>query len=469
MSLVEDGDPAAEKAVLAACFKYGKDVYIDVADIIQQPNTFTIPYNESLYAVFQKCFEDLDQEHIDIASIYSAGKQMAISSWLERDEFKHHLNSIANFHILPGNVVGKATKIRRLAVKREILDRIEDIKGDIKGVSGDEPISKIFGMLENPIFDLSRLLNDSGSEAVKLGDVAQSYIKEKLENPVTQMGISTALPTWDACIGGGLRASTINLIGARAKTFKSGLAINMAKEIARLDIPVLYIDTELQDFEQIPRILGSLSQVELNKIETGQFGNNPLSRQKIEDKVKELEQLPIYHKNVALLSFEEHVSTMRRWLHKVPKVNKDGSANPCVIIYDYMKLMDATILDSLKEYQALGFLISSLHNFSVKYKIPILTFSQLNRDAVNKISSTNIAGSDRLLWFASNVSFLYEKTQEELDLEGYESGNFKIYLSACRHGPGLKSKHINLNVNLKTFEMKELGLPELYQNDAIEF
>ena len=66
---------------------------------------------------------------------------------------------------------------------------------------------------------------------------------------------------------------------------------------------------------------------------------------------------------------------MRRWISRVVGLNDKGKANDCVIIYDYLKLMDsAEIKGDMKEFQILGFMITALHNLSLKYEVPILNF-----------------------------------------------------------------------------------------------
>lgn len=102
---------------------------------------------------------------------------------------------------------------------------------------------------------------------------------------------------------------------------------------------------------------------------------------------------------------------MRRWLVKDVGLNDDGTAKDCVIFYDYIKLMDtAGLSQDVKEYQLLGFMMTSLHNFAVKYKVPIVAFIQLNRDGINKESTDTASGSDRIVWLCSNFT-IFKKNQ----------------------------------------------------------
>jgi hypothetical protein len=129
---------------------------------------------------------------------------------------------------------------------------------------------------------------------------------------------------------------------------------------------------------------------------------------------------------------------MRRWLVQEVGLNDDGTAKDCVIFYDYLKLMDTAGMDKdLKEYQLLGFMMTALHNFAVKYQVPIMAFIQLNRDGITKESTDSASGSDRIIWLCSNFSIFKRKSDEEIAEDAGQSGNRKLVPVVSRHGGGL--------------------------------
>ena len=129
---------------------------------------------------------------------------------------------------------------------------------------------------------------------------------------------------------------------------------------------------------------------------------------------------------------------MRRWLIKEVGLNEDGTAKDCVIFYDYLKLMDsAGISQDMKEYQVLGFMMTALHNFATKYKVPIVAFIQLNRDGITKESTDTASGSDRIIWLCSNFTIFKRKSDEEIAEDGPNNGNRKLVPLISRHGGGL--------------------------------
>jgi hypothetical protein len=139
---------------------------------------------------------------------------------------------------------------------------------------------------------------------------------------------------------------------------------------------------------------------------------------------------------------------MKRWIVKEVGLNSDGTAKPCVIFYDYLKLMDSQgIGQDMKEYQVLGFMMTSLHNFACKYQIPIVAFVQLNRDGITKETTDTASGSDRIIWLCSNFTIFKRKSDEEIAEDGVDSGNRKLIPVISRHGPGIEENdYINCHM-----------------------
>ena len=166
--------------------------------------------------------------------------------------------------------------------------------------------------------------------------------------------------------------------------------------------------------------------------------DSPNKIKQLEQAVEELKNTPLYYKTIAGKPFEEQLSIMRRWIVKEVGLNDDGSAKDCVIFYDYLKLMDSVgMSQDLKEYQVLGFMMTSLHNFAVKFKIPIVAFVQLNRDGITKESTDTASGSDRIIWLCSNFTIFKRKSDEEIAEDGVDNGNRKLVPLISRHGGGL--------------------------------
>ena len=431
-------DPSAERAVLAGICKYGEDAYLDIADILQD-STFTIDSNAIIYKCVKRVFERDPGSSIDIAAIFSTGEELGLSHILAKKEEAQHLKAIFDFPVNLENVRKFAAKIRKLEIARLLRKQLETAQEKILDVTGTESIGSILSIAEDTIFDFTSLLNDTDNNPVSIGDDIEQYVDHLANKPIDQVGIPTGFPVYDQAIGGGLRKSTINVIAARPKVGKTLLSDNMGFHIAnKLQVPVLNMDTEMTKEDHINRVLAMMTEIEIGAIETGKFAQTPNQQTKIGNAVQELKKTKLYYKSIAGKSFEDQLSIMRRWLVKEVGLNDDGTAKDCVIFYDYLKLMDsAGISQDLKEYQVLGFMMTSLHNFATRYKVPIVAFVQLNRDGITKESTDTASGSDRIIWLCSNFSIFKRKTPEEISEDGPENGNRKLVPLISRHGGGL--------------------------------
>lgn len=430
-------DPSAERAVLSGIAKYGEELYLDIADILQE-SSFTVDSNKLIFQCLKTLCEKDQLKSIDLASIYSSAQDAGFAHILYKPDEARHLKAILDFPVNRDNVGKFAAKIRKLEIARLLYSQLDSAKDKILNISGNESISSIISIAEDTVFDFTSLINDSDNNPVAIGNNIKDYINNLIENPIDQIGIPTGFPVYDQSIGGGLRKSTVNVIAARPKTGKTLLVDNMGWHISQLGIPVLNLDTEMTKEDHINRLLAMITETEINQIETGKFATSPDKKLKIEKAVDKLEDAKIYYKSIAGKPFEEQLALMRRWIVKDVGLEDDGSAKPCVIFYDYLKLMDSQgISQDLKEYQVLGFMMTSLHNFATRYKVPIVAFVQLNRDGITKESTDTASGSDRIIWLCSNFTIFKRKSDEEIAEDGPTEGNRKLVPIISRHGGGL--------------------------------
>lgn len=431
-------DIGSERAVLAGIAQYGSDAYFDVTDFVSA-NSFTVPTNSVLYQCFKDILENDNQARIDIPSVQATSRRLGLDHLLKKRDDIAYIQSLLVYPVSIGNVRKFAATIRKLEVGRLLDAQLDAAKMTLAQIKGTESINQILGIAENAVFDFSSLLNDRNDADPKLmGDGLLEYMKYLSDNPIENIGIPSGYPTYDLAIGGGFRNGTVNMIGARPKTGKSFLALNIGTHIAKnVGMPVLYLDTEMMQTDQTHRMMGLLSGISIKQIETGKFGEIHSDKQRVFKAAEDFEnaKVPFHYRNISGLAFEEQLSIMRRWIVKTVGLNTDGTAKPCIIIYDYLKLMGSEgLTNNLAEYQLLGFMMTSLHNFAVRYNIPILSFLQLNRDGINKESTDAASGSDRIIWLCSNFSIYKRKSEDEIAEDGAENGNRKMVPVVSRHG-----------------------------------
>lgn len=229
------------------------------------------------------------------------------------------------------------------------------------------------------------------------------------------------------------------------------LAIHVSKN---LNIPVLVLDTEMNKQDQLIRSLASESKIEINMIETGKFNKSDLLVGIIKNTYTKLKNNKnFFYVSVAGEAFDNIMSIIRRWIVKHVGFGEDGKTKPCLVIYDYFKLMDKSDLKSLKEYEAMGYQISTFTDFTKEYHFPVMAFVQLNRQE-------DISQSDRLRWLCQSYSSFLDKTPEQLSEDGgVQNGNRVLTIEDSRYGPGLgSSDYINMFINGGYSTVVELGL-----------
>ena len=441
-------DPSAERAVLSGILQYGETAFLDINDIISE-TTFTVDSNQIIYKCLKNICEKNNNPKIDLAMVYSSAQELELSHILSKKEEAQHLKAISDFPVNIENIRKFAAKIRKLEIARQLYKQLDVVKEKLLDVNGSESVTSILGIAEDSVFNfVTTITGDNDNSPTLIGHGIEEYIEYLQTNVIDQVGIPTGFPVYDQAIGGGLRKGTINVIGARPKVGKTLLSDNIGRNIAKLGIPVLNMDTEMSQKDHIHRLLAMSTEIEINKIETGKFAESPSQKTKITEAAKELKTLPIHHKVIAGKPFDEQLAIMRRWLVKEVGLNDDGTAKDCVIFYDYLKLMDTSGIDKdLKEYQLLGFMMTALHNFAVKYQVPIVAFIQLNRDGITKESTDSASGSDRIIWLCSNFSIFKRKSDEEIAEDGPDNGNRKLIPVISRHGGGLdENDYINCHM-----------------------
>lgn len=437
-------DVGAERAVLSGIFQYGKDIYIDVSEIIDI-NTFTVEGNQLIY----KCIEQALKNHpkLDIAVFLSAAHDLGYTEFFKEKTELEYIRSLFNFPIELDNIVIQAKKIKKLEVGRIYQNNLKKAFNQLDKISGNERLDEIISIAEKPIFDLAKEFKQGNEERPKLiGEDIQSYVEHLMSTPNKIVGIPSPWCKFNDAIGGGFRRKTVSLICARPRVGKSTIADNLAIHVAgRLNIPILMLDTEMSMEDHYNRLLAYYSKIPTNVIERAKFVNNKFQLEKLQNATKTIEKIPYTYKSITGKKFEEVLSIIRRWVYQSVGFNENGRTKDCLIIYDYFKLMDSSALDKMQEYQAMGFQVSDMHNFCVEYDVPVVAFAQLNRDGIDKELTSSVSQSDRLVWLCTNVSIFKTKTQEEILEDGEENGNRKLIPLNARHGPGLdEGNYINM-------------------------
>lgn len=445
-------DAYAERGALAGVFQHGVEAFIDVDDLVTE-RSFGVDNNGLWYRCLRHGFGQDPDWRPDVASVLATARSLGLSETLDTPDEVKYLRAVASMPVQQGNVRKLAAKVRKLEVARVAYSVVEQIQSGLDGVTGDESAAAILSLLEQPVYDFSEKLHgaDQGGP-VRLGDGLELWLENLAANPVEQIGLPTGYRGVDRAIGGGLRKGAITMWAARPNQGKSQIGMNIGVRLAagsayqwpKMDVvprvPVLYLDTEMGGDDHKARNIANLSDVNVNLIETGKFGRDVGAAKRVREAGLRLGDIPYYYEVVAGKPFEDVLSIMRRWVQREVGLGPDGKAKDCVIIYDYIKLMDASGLSqAVKEHQLIGFIMSGLHNFAVRYGLPMVAFSQLNRDGIHSEETDAVGGSDRILHYVSNLFYHKPLSPEEITDQHHRGPkyDYKWLLLKKRHGAGL--------------------------------
>lgn len=441
------GDIAAERFVLSALAQKGEEVYLSTSNILDESCFFNTD-NRCIYKVLIDGITRYGK--LDINTFMSQASDSGLESLLSKRQNVDYVKSLFSVNTVVDNLPKICAKLKKLSIIYNAQKDIEDSHSELNTLTGTEPIDQILSIVEKPITKVG-LLENVDSEPINILDQLEARIEYHINNKCTQVGISTGYKYYDYMIGGGLRPGYINLVVARPKSNKSTLGMNMAINISEQDIPVLYLDTEMDPELQCDRILASITNIKYNEIETGLFDDRGKT-QYVLSQAKKLKR-NFFYKRVAGMEFDEVLSIIKRWTYKHKK-------DHCVVIYDYFKLMSSEDLGSMSEHQALGFQLSKFTDYLGNNKVACLAFVQANRDGITKESTDIVSQSDRLTWLCSSLALLRIKTPEEIVQEGLDRGDRKLIpMDGMRFSAGLGDGTSKdwINLAFQNFKLVELG------------
>ena len=465
---MELSDVGSERAVLAGIYQYGNDALIDVSDIITY-KTFTDESNRILYSCLIKVLEN--HTNIDLTSVLITAEHMGLKNHIiKAKQDIEFLRSLFTFPIILENVRSYAQRIAKLEIVRQIRTKYKEIYDELGKIKGYETIDEILAIAEKGIFDLiQELYQGKESQPQKIGENSDQILEQLMNNPSEMVGLPTPWPCYNTLIGGGLRRGGVTLWCARPKRGKTTCAKEIALHLSiYLNIPVLYLETEMNFEDQLFRSLSSLSSVDITEIETGKFGQQLEVKERVLEANRKLKGIPFFHKVIASKPFDEVLSIIRRWIIKEVGYDENGRTKDCLVIYDYFKLMSPEILEDMQEYQAIGFQISKLSDFCKIYDFPCFATVQTNRDAIKKDTSDVLAQSDRLLWLCHSASIFKERESEER-MDSCSEANCKLIIIDTRYGPGMSdpANYINFKFDKNISKVTELGLQQTLQQSEI--
>lgn len=437
----------AELDILSGIAKNPEVLY--ECDGFLHADDFHSPVASKIFSVIRQLIIDKEIKKLDLAIILQRVHELNLSFPGECNVTDYISKILANSSVESGTVLQLAKAIKLYSLRRDIFDSGSDIQKAM-ATKNFENIHDIVGTVDEIYAEsLSGIVVENETELMGQG-VGES-LHQRADNPIEHVGFSSGFRFYDEEIGY-LRPDSFNYVTARAKVGKTMFGLNVAHHVAAFErIPVFYADSEMDrkaDGGIRDRLVAHLSGVGMDLIETGKWKHNKDICDKVITAIRIAEQLPIYYHSIRATNVAGMISACKRFLHKQVKRNSKGEWNPCLFIWDYIKL-DYYNEKNLGSNWWLDIAKSVVHfkDFVGQVKQASLVLGQNNQIGIarkdpktgkmfTQDNESVVSGTDEINKSATSTSLLRFKTPEEILRDGEDAGNVLLMPFLSRTGKG---------------------------------
>jgi replicative DNA helicase len=455
----------SERAILSVAMR-NPEVLFDICTEIDVDD-FTNTNNRNIYQIMLSI---LDNKYENIVQVNQTiiGSLAQASGMLDDIGGVQYLDALHRTDVGEENIKFFTAQVKQASIRREaFLKAVSVIQ---EAVDCEDEDGDTFAARQEEKF-LDIVMNNNGSDDIlHVGSMIDMVVEKRMTNQREILGMPSGFPEYDrqtsAFVPGRLK-----VVAAAAKTGKSAFALNIAKHVAIHEgIPVLYIDTEMQTEEQIDRLISILATemtgtiVPESAVSKGLFARNEKMAQAVEVAKELIRHAPFHH--IYMPNFTaQKVHNLARKFQRQHGIEWNGYQGQFLLIFDYIKMPDeATKNPTAQEYQILGEIANTLKNQTAgQLNIPVLAFAQLNPRTVHgqtEVNSSHMSGSNRIVMYVNELSFLRRKTEEEIEQDGAQNGNLIWKLGETRNG-GSYCGWIDYSIRHGVCSMKELRNADL--------
>ena len=340
-------------------------------------------------------------------------------------------------------------KVRALAIKRKFIDKMQGIMNTAFEVNDDA--STLLDEAHSSVFQLMGEV-DSNSKTVDVYSPEDMAVrgyknaKARFEDPEGESGYQTGFPLLDRYMK---RLRDVNCIAASTGVGKTGLSLNIALNLAVEEVPVLYINLEMNIDEIITRVLAILSGVEIDKIDTGDYGNTPEEFKLVARFAEKLEHSTLYMTD----NTPKNINHITSLIHKYHA--KHGIK---VVVVDYIGHIrnDKLAFKENAKRISLGRYNQMLKHICTTLGIKLIVVAQMNRDGEKEPELSNIGECWQLAQDADTFMILHYEWIKNTDKGDDVPDKYKQYiLSLRKNRNGVSPRSIHLNYNERTQLMTE--------------
>lgn len=462
-------NPQAEQLLIASFILY-PDIFFEFSQYLSESD-FTVHEYAQIYYLLSVFYEE-SRDKITLVKLEAKANEKGFTNLCNDDQVAYLFDIPVSQEEAPNYF----NQVKRETIRRLYGQRVDEVGHYIDHT--DDSAIKMVSYIEESIMDVSTVLRYGEDGITNLAEKTQDIIQRIAEDPGSP-GLDVGFPKWQKYIGE-LSNGTVHLVIATTKTGKSMKGIHAAVYVAaKDDIPVLVCDSEMTEKQQAIRAFGIFAKIPFwilkygywnltdEELITKGFRENSQemfaigqARLKIKDSElwAKFNKLPLYYLSVKGKSVPDVLPSVRQWVMRYTKIDKNAKKPQAFLVYDYIKLATVDeIKAGLQEWQTLGLSAGKLHDFCNKYSLPCLTFGQTNRDVERHLNA--IAGSKRLAELVDSITIMFKKNDQERLLDPEGSHGFAVV--AAREGEETEGGYISFKFDRTMGYMEELDYVNL--------
>ncbi len=349
----------AEQSVLGSMI-IDKDAIVTATEILR-PDDFYKEANKEIYEAILELYDR--NEPVDLITL---SEELKKRDTLESIGGISYLANLSEGVSTTANIKYYCEIVEEKSILRKLIKSCNEIISD--GYKNDKEVEKIIDLAESRIFDITQSKSHEGFSPIKSVLLESlNKIEEMYENKGGVTGLATGFIDLDNKTSG-LQKSDLILLAARPSMGKTAIGLNIAQNSAiRSDASVAIFSLEMSKEQLVLRMLSSESNVELQKIRTGDLSEDEWP--KIIRSMGPLSQAKIFIDDTPGVTVNEIKAKCRRL-----KIEHGLD----LVLIDYLQLMSGDGRTENRQ-QEISKISRGLKGLAREMECPVIALSQLSR------------------------------------------------------------------------------------------
>lgn len=410
----------AEEALLGALLIDNEGI-IKIADTLR-PDNFYKEAHQNIYSIIL----DLYREHEPI-DLLSLSNRLEEKGQLERIGGRSFLAGLAEKVPTAANITSYSKIIREKSSRRDLMQ--SSIK--IAQIANQEiDVDQILDNAEQELFKVTQRFLQNNFIIIKdvLADTFER-IDDLHKNAGKLRGVPTGFADMDKKLAG-LQKTDLIILAARPAMGKTSLALDIARNAAKQNVPVALFSLEMGKEQLVDRMLCAEAGIDLWKLRTGKLSDREDDDDfpRLGHAMGVLSEVPLYIDDSAGCNVMEIRTKCRRL---------QAEHGLGLVIIDYLQLMEGSSAYSENRVQEISKISRGLKQLARELNVPVVALSQLSRSVeaehppIPKLSHLRESGA--IEQDADIVMFVYR--EEYYNKDSTRKNVADIIIAKHRNGP----------------------------------